>query len=76
MKDRVIFSKPAAFHKAGNLKSGILFTIQCNLENMPLGIRVVNLLPDPDTGWMWIQLGQGIRIQEGNGVQKKDHGEI
>jgi hypothetical protein len=39
---------------AGTLKSGILFTVQCKLENtgMPLGIRVVNLLPDPDAGWM------------------------
>ncbi len=48
-------------------------TVNCNLENIPFGIRVVNLLPDPDTGWMWIQLGHWIRIQEGNGVQKKDY---
>ncbi len=42
------------------------------LENMPFGgIRVANLLPDPDTGWMWIQLGHWIRNQEGNGVQKR-----
>ncbi len=38
---------------------------------MHFGIRVVNLLPDPDTGWMWIQLGHWIRNQEENGVQKK-----
>ncbi len=38
---------------------------------MPFVIRVVNLLPDPDAGWMWIQWGQWIRIQEGNGVEKR-----
>ncbi len=40
------------------------------LENMPFGIRVANLLPDPYTGRMWISIGQWIRIQEGNGIQK------
>ncbi len=23
---------------------------------LPFGISVVNLLPDPDTGWMWISI--------------------
>jgi hypothetical protein len=46
------------------------------LENMPFGIRVANLLPDPDTGWMWITFCSIDPDSRRIWCTKKDYGKI